>query len=110
MGLYTHALLDVGILHHQIKSNAVRALGNLSRLIKFSCSPSTCEKPVSNSGLYLMANKSEDLLSKSDSKVHPGCTSKNLYDTFYNSSLLERIVQAFISGITTGNVKVPLSC
>ncbi|XP_022159609.1 HEAT repeat-containing protein 6 isoform X2 [Momordica charantia] len=90
----------------KIKSNAVRALGNLSRLIKFPCSPSTCEKPVSNSGLYLMANKSEDLLSKSDSKVHPGCTSKNLYDTFYNSSLLESIVQAFISGITTGNVKV----
>lgn len=56
----------------------------------------------------MVANNSEDLLSKGDSKVQPGCPSKNLNDTisFYNLSFLERIVQAFISGITTGNVKV----
>ncbi|CAK9310813.1 unnamed protein product [Citrullus colocynthis] len=89
----------------KIKSNAVRALGNLSRLMKFSCLISPCERPRSNS---MVANNSEDLLSKGDSKVHPGCPSKNLNDTisFYNLSFLERIVQAFISGITTGNVKV----
>lgn len=89
----------------KIKSNAVRALGNLSRLMKFSCLISPCERPRSNS---MVANNSEDLLSKGDSKVQPGCPSKNLNDTisFYNLSFLERIVQAFISGITTGNVKV----
>ncbi|KAG6605627.1 HEAT repeat-containing protein 6, partial [Cucurbita argyrosperma subsp. sororia] len=72
----------------KIKSNAVRALGNLSRLIKFSDLTSPCEKPVINLGLYPAVNNSEDLLSTS------------------NSNFLERIVQAFISGITTGNVKV----
>ncbi|XP_038875588.1 HEAT repeat-containing protein 6 isoform X1 [Benincasa hispida] len=92
----------------KIKSNAVRALGNLSRLIKFPCLLSPCERTRSNSGLYAVANNSEVLLSKGDSKVHPGCTSEKLNDTisFYDSSFLERIVQAFISGITTGNVKV----
>ncbi|KAA0042623.1 HEAT repeat-containing protein 6 isoform X1 [Cucumis melo var. makuwa] len=106
--LLTESSLRLANDGDKIKSNAVRALGNLSRLIKFSCLLSPCERPRSNSGLYSVANNSEDLFSKDDSKVNLGCTSKNLSDknSFYSSSFLERIVQAFISGITTGNVKV----
>uniref|UniRef100_A0A9I9CMF7 DUF4042 domain-containing protein n=1 Tax=Cucumis melo TaxID=3656 RepID=A0A9I9CMF7_CUCME len=106
--LLTESSLRLANDGDKIKSNAVRALGNLSRLIKFSCLLSPCERPRSNSELYSVANNSEDLFSKDDSKVNLGCTSKNLSDknSFYSSSFLERIVQAFISGITTGNVKV----
>lgn len=52
--------------YHQIKSNAVRALGNLSRFVR-------CKSKSSSS---------DDLL------------------------LLERMVQAFLSCVITGNVKV----
>ncbi|GAB4836174.1 hypothetical protein Ancab_001087 [Ancistrocladus abbreviatus] len=72
----------------KIKSNAVRALGNLSRVIPFSS------------------------LNKPDCEVYPseqhedGCHHGSLSDSLGNVHLLDRIVQAFLSCITTGNVKV----
>ncbi|KAM0945595.1 putative armadillo-like helical protein [Dioscorea sansibarensis] len=61
----------------KIKSNAVRALGNLSRFIQFS-----------------------DHFSPKN--LAPNCI--NLRDS--DSDWLERMVQAFVSCVTTGNVKV----
>ncbi|XP_044485404.1 HEAT repeat-containing protein 6 isoform X2 [Mangifera indica] len=59
----------------KIKSNAVRALGNLARFVKYKSS--SC----------VHANSS-----------HPACLGDSLW--------LERMVQAFLSCVTTGNVKV----
>ncbi|WOK95364.1 hypothetical protein Cni_G04071 [Canna indica] len=61
----------------KIKSNAVRALGNLSRFIR---------------------------LSQSEAENLPSSASKS--DFHGNPYWLERMVQAFVSCVTTGNVKV----
>ncbi|OMO95180.1 Armadillo-like helical [Corchorus capsularis] len=58
----------------KIKSNAVRALGNLARFVCYTSSSCVNNKPVQNTGFSL--------------------------------HWLERMVQAFISCVTTGNVKV----
>lgn len=83
----------------QIKSNAVRALGNLSRVIRFSNPLEQGKCAVTCPGTGKMDNFSwkctstqEDTARSTDSL---GCV-----------HLLEKIVQAFLSCITTGNVKV----
>ncbi|KAJ8632521.1 hypothetical protein MRB53_025857 [Persea americana] len=55
----------------KVKSNAVRALGNLSRFVRFTIQSTMCKGPMNG-----------------------------------NSHWLERMVQAFVSCVTTGNVKV----
>ncbi|XXG76379.1 hypothetical protein AAC387_Pa08g0743 [Persea americana] len=55
----------------KVKSNAVRALGNLSRFVRFTIQSTVCKGPMNG-----------------------------------NSHWLERMVQAFVSCVTTGNVKV----
>lgn len=73
----------------KIKSNAVRALGNLSRFINFTCS-ATNNVPRDSTILY---NSSQNCkISSSSTSVY--------------THWLERMVQAFVSCVTTGNVKV----
>ncbi|KAK9742008.1 hypothetical protein RND81_03G142900 [Saponaria officinalis] len=73
----------------KIKSNAVRALGNLSRVIPF------------NSSLKL---ESCDARCLGTSKEY--ASAREHRSNFGCMHLLERIVQTFLSCITTGNVKV----
>ncbi|KAK7308357.1 hypothetical protein VNO77_41959 [Canavalia gladiata] len=81
----------------KVKSNAVRALGYISRILK--CPTSKFEDPS---------------VDYQDHKADACCTSENLMmcqqrcalDSMQDFHRLERIVQAFISCITTGNVKV----
>ncbi|TXG50166.1 hypothetical protein EZV62_022690 [Acer yangbiense] len=76
----------------KIKSNAVRALGNLSRFVKYTSSsgvnvkviPASCDK-TGNHG-------------NGTNLHHPA--------SLGDSPWLDRIVQAFLSCVTTGNVKV----
>nr|KYP46107.1 HEAT repeat-containing protein 6 [Cajanus cajan] len=81
----------------KVKSNAVRALGYISRILKFSTSKfqdTTLDYHGCRTATYL---NSENLMVSQQC-----CTSDSLQD--FNR--LERIVQAFISCINTGNVKV----
>ncbi|KAL0391640.1 UNVERIFIED_CONTAM: Dynamin-2B [Sesamum radiatum] len=81
----------------KVKANAVRALGNLSRFIKFTSQP-------------LVHGDSMDGM------PYDGAESSNDYmkersDSFTSTSLgrfdwLEQMVQTFLSCVTTGNVKV----
>lgn len=70
----------------KIKSNAVRALGNLSRSIK-------CTIELETTGDYGKGCQRDVSIS-----YHPA--------SLRDSRWLERVVQAFISCVTTGNVKV----
>lgn len=93
----------------KIKSNAVRALGNLSRFIDF-----TCYSTASN-GLRGLLNSyypnertdfPKDTVSRT-SELLPAYTSTVSKSTLCPaSSWLERIINAFVSCVTTGNVKV----
>lgn len=78
----------------KVKSNAVRALGNIARVVPFS-SPATC-----NFGEVSARHCQGDHLSSVS-------TLDSSPPNFVgNINLLEQIVQAFLSCITTGNVKV----
>lgn len=85
----------------KIKSNAVRALGNLSRFVKYTNSSGVHDKPVG----YLDSSSNKiEMISDSSSLQH---TSNYCYPTSLGDShLLEKMVQAFLSCVTTGNVKV----
>uniref|UniRef100_A0A6M2EBA4 DUF4042 domain-containing protein n=1 Tax=Populus davidiana TaxID=266767 RepID=A0A6M2EBA4_9ROSI len=85
----------------KIKSNAVRALGNLSRFVKYTNSSGVHDKPVG----YLDSSSNKiEMISDSSSLQH---TSNYRYPTSLGDShLLEKMVQAFLSCVTTGNVKV----
>lgn len=85
----------------KIKSNAVRALGNLSRFVKYTNSSGVHDKPVG----YLDSSSNKiEMLSESSGLQH---TSNYRYPTSLGDShLLEKMVQAFLSCVTTGNVKV----
>ncbi|XP_073159356.1 uncharacterized protein [Henckelia pumila] len=85
----------------KVKANAVRALGNLARFIQFTgphcmhCEPmdSLCSKLASN-GIKPPGDYLED---RCDS-FHPAASE--------NCEWLEKMVHAFLSCVTTGNVKV----
>lgn len=85
----------------KIKSNAVRALGNLSRFVKYTNSSGVHDKPVG----YLDSSSNKiEMLSESSGLQH---ASNYRYPTSLGDShLLEKMVQAFLSCVTTGNVKV----
>ncbi|GMH13272.1 hypothetical protein Nepgr_015113 [Nepenthes gracilis] len=78
----------------KIKSNAVRALGNLGREIPFSDpnKPKDCEML---SSIHCMEDTTQHPLNSSQSD-----------SLGENVHLLDRIVQSFLSCVTTGNVKV----
>ena len=80
--------------YHQIKSNAVRALGNLTRFIK--CTTQTDK-----------TNGPEEVPSTSNWIGSKSCASNPCHrSSLADSRWLERTVQALVSCVTTGNVKV----
>lgn len=76
----------------KIKSNAVRALGNLSRFVRFASVPSAHNEACSK--------RSCPTLTTSNHNV------KTPRDLLGDPHWLSRMVQAFVSCVTTGNVKV----
>lgn len=85
----------------KIKSNAVRALGNLSRVIPFA-------DPLrqGNFAVTFPGTSNTDAFLERSSGMESSATQSTLFDSLGSKHLLERIVQAFLSCITTGNVKV----
>ncbi|KAF7828083.1 HEAT repeat-containing protein 6 isoform X1 [Senna tora] len=81
----------------KVKSNAVRALGYISRV--FKCTP--LSRPQDTSVDY-MNHGTESFSSSGDPKGFHSC---QLYSP-EDSHRMEKMVQAFISCVTTGNVKV----
>ncbi|XP_062105137.1 uncharacterized protein LOC133816845 isoform X2 [Humulus lupulus] len=89
----------------KIKSNAVRALGNLSRFIRCTSQNGLHGKMTDKTTLSLKTRSSEDLPSTSDCSDQSASISYHPA-SFGDSRWFERTVQAFISCVTTGNVKV----
>ncbi|KAF8379868.1 hypothetical protein HHK36_027333 [Tetracentron sinense] len=88
----------------KIKSNAVRALGNLSRFVRF-----ININQVDSAGLSLTTNSIYVLPSSNESKAsHSPKASTNVFEpaSFRDSHWLDKMVQAFLSCVATGNVKV----
>ncbi|XP_022634520.1 HEAT repeat-containing protein 6 isoform X4 [Vigna radiata var. radiata] len=81
----------------KVKSNAVRALGYISRILK--CSTSKFQDTPLDHHNHL----NEAFLNTKDLMV---CQQHCALDCLQDLNRLERIVQSFISCITTGNVKV----
>ncbi|KAJ0964271.1 hypothetical protein J5N97_029393 [Dioscorea zingiberensis] len=91
----------------KIKSNAVRALGNLSRFIQFT----DLSSPKFSTPDYTSLNDSPEGINQlldNDCKTNFGLSSADAWKVsgFRDSDWLERMVQAFVSCVTTGNVKV----
>lgn len=86
--MYFSRLRVFSFPYHQIKSNAVRALGNISRSVK-------CTIELETTGDYGKGCQRDVSIS-----YHPA--------SLRDSRWLERVVQAFISCVTTGNVKVSI--
>ncbi|TQE12831.1 hypothetical protein C1H46_001477 [Malus baccata] len=88
----------------KVKSNAVRALGNLSRSIKYR---SGSDRTVDNNGSTIKSTKpykipSSNYREGSQRDVSMSCHPASVGD----SRWLEKVTQALISCVTTGNVKV----
>ncbi|KAJ4977016.1 hypothetical protein NE237_002122 [Protea cynaroides] len=104
----------------KVKSNAVRALGNLSRFVQFTSVSSICDEsvdhmcssPTMHCTELMPANNEhsvELLPANNDSKASHGAhISRSIIEpsSLRDSFWLERMVQAFLSCVTTGNVKV----
>ncbi|XP_038687372.1 HEAT repeat-containing protein 6 isoform X2 [Tripterygium wilfordii] len=91
----------------KIKSNAVRALGNLSRFVIYTHPSGERDKPVEDTVLSLTTNENKVFMVTDNLEDTYNKTS-DVYQAAYlgDSSWLDRMVQAFISCVTTGNVKV----
>lgn len=90
-------------LRCQIKANAVRALGNLSRFVPFPGNSIISNETMGHIATPLINFSVENLsklqnVDQNSKSFQPG-TSKA-------SDWLEKMVQAFVSCVTTGNVKV----
>lgn len=93
----------------KIKANAVRALGNLSRFVQLPSQSSAHDEPVDGRGLSVTSNCAEKLCARHELKdSHGGHLAPNSFHSLSleDSRCLERMVQAFLSCVTTGNVKV----
>ncbi|KAL7221934.1 hypothetical protein ACSBR1_023804 [Camellia fascicularis] len=93
----------------KIKANAVRALGNLSRFVQFTSQPGIFHEHVDVMGLSLISDSAEELPDRSD--LNDKQKEKLALNSFQPASLedsrwLGRMVQAFLSCVATGNVKV----
>ncbi|CAN0840735.1 HEAT repeat-containing protein 6 [Linum grandiflorum] len=80
----------------KIKSNAVRALGNLSRFVRCIDTSGGDDKHVKHSNLGF----------EGKGLVGHGRGSSGYYASLGDPFLLQKMVQAFLSCVTTGNVKV----
>lgn len=93
----------------KIKANAVRALGNLSRFVQFSKQSSVDDEPVDGVSLSQIISGAEKLPARSDLGIRQKQQSvlSSFQRAFLDDSLwLGRMVQAFLSCVATGNVKV----
>lgn len=85
----------------------MRALGNLSRFLQYRSPAGIHDKPVNCAGLSTPINSVEVLSSSTNKKNgHRFVSNSNQPLPLGDSSWLERMVQAFLSCVTTGNVKV----
>lgn len=88
----------------------MRALGNLARFVRHTSSSCVHDKPVANTGFSSTCNNVTMLPTTSNVKAFDGGAINSSYPaSLKDLDWLERMVQAFISCVTTGNVKV-LSC
>ncbi|XP_022722364.1 HEAT repeat-containing protein 6 isoform X2 [Durio zibethinus] len=104
--LLTECALRLAKDGDKIKSNAVRALGNLARFVRYT---SSCvhNKPVPNTGFSSSCNNLTMLPARSNLKAFDAGTINSSYPaSLKDLDWLYRMVQAFISCVTTGNVKV----
>ncbi|PON93044.1 Coatomer beta subunit [Trema orientale] len=109
LALLTACALRLSNDGDKIKSNAVRALGNLSRFVKCTTHPGFHDKIMDKTALSLKTNSPDELPSTSDCEGSNRCASNIFRPAFLgvgDSRWFERTVQAFISCVTTGNVKV----
>ncbi|XVF53243.1 hypothetical protein PTKIN_Ptkin05aG0084100 [Pterospermum kingtungense] len=91
----------------KIKSNAVRALGNLARFVRHTSSSCVHNKPVVNAEFSSTCNNVTMFPARNDLNVVDGGVINSSYPApLKDLHWLERMVQAFISCVTTGNVKV----
>lgn len=90
------------ILSLQVKANAVRALGNLSRYV--ICTPLHRDGGVVLQPCSLRANSVGEI-SASDCRTNEKISTGSAASTD-GSLLMGRMVQAILSCVTTGNVKV----
>ncbi|XP_058197735.1 uncharacterized protein LOC131313432 isoform X2 [Rhododendron vialii] len=93
----------------KIKANAVRALGNLSRFVQFSKQSGVDDEPVDGVSLSQIISGAEKLPARSDLGIRQKQQSvlSSFQGAFLDDSLwLGRMVQAFLSCVATGNVKV----
>ncbi|KAK6115494.1 hypothetical protein DH2020_007763 [Rehmannia glutinosa] len=81
----------------KVKANAVRALGNLSRCIQFTSQSPVLDDPLDHIHLKIAKEPKGDVKERPDSFLS---ASSGSFDW------LEQMVQAFLSCVTTGNVKV----
>ncbi|KAJ8768399.1 hypothetical protein K2173_021552 [Erythroxylum novogranatense] len=89
----------------KVKSNAVRALGNLSRIFDFNSSSGMHDQPAGYLGLSV--NKFKMLPASSNLQCGQGYSTKSYpQNSAQGPDLIEGIIQAFLSCVTTGNVKV----
>ncbi|THG16206.1 hypothetical protein TEA_002768 [Camellia sinensis var. sinensis] len=105
-------VLAVVVRHNGIKANAVRALGNLSRFVQFTSQPGISNEHVDVMGLSLISDSAEELPGRSD--LNDKQKEKLALNSFQPASLedsqwLGKMVQAFLSCVATGNVKLSLS-
>ncbi|XP_070018456.1 uncharacterized protein [Nicotiana sylvestris] len=86
----------------KVKANAVRALGNLARVVRFSSRSCAYDRQADSMVVSSEAKPTKDLSVCEDLG---GCPSAH-NTPLENFKWLEKMVQAFISCVTTGNVKV----
>ncbi|KAK3025161.1 hypothetical protein RJ639_043047 [Escallonia herrerae] len=85
----------------KIKANAVRALGNLSRFLQLSSQSGFSDEPMEGMSLSLITGGTGKL-----SASHNGKNSHVQLPPLEDYCWLDKMVQAFLSCVTTGNVKV----
>ncbi|XWS61469.1 hypothetical protein CRYUN_Cryun07bG0128200 [Craigia yunnanensis] len=107
MELLTECALHLTKDGDKIKSNAVRALGNLARFVRYTSLSCVHNKPVANTGFSSTCNNVTMFPARSNLEAFDGGAINSSYPaSLKDLDWLERMVQAFISCVTTGNVKV----
>ncbi|KAL3641854.1 hypothetical protein CASFOL_012669 [Castilleja foliolosa] len=97
IALLVDSSLQLARDNDKVKANAVRALGNLARCIKFTSRPLVLEDIADHIHLKIAKGHKGDVPERSDS---------NSSATLESFDWLEQMVQTFLSCVTTGNVKV----